>query len=758
MRSRILVFSLLLLAVAAASCKRDPQRLKLEYVASGDKNMTQRKYSEAIIQYRNAVMQDGHFGDARFKLANAYLLAGEMQNAIGEFVRAADLMPANVEVQVQTGKMLLLAGAFPEARARALKALESAPKNVDALALMGNALAGMKDLDGAITQIEEAIDSDPQRTLTYANLGALEHQRGNAPAAEAAFKRAVEIAPKSAAAHLSLANYYWATKQVAPAEREFKAAIALEPKSIVANQALALFYFKADRPDEGAVYLKAYAELSKEAGPKVVLADYYLESKQQAEAKAVLESLTKTADGFIPAKLRLAALDFAADRKPQAYAALNEVLAREPKHENALLEKARFLMTEQKTAEALPLVNTVVTNNPNSAPGHYLKGIQLAATGAADDAIKEFQQVLQLNPTAVPAQVQLGTLYLARGDAAVALEFLDSAAKANPTSGTIHFLLAESLVRLRKIARAETEVAMLAKSNPSSADVHRLTGDLYFAKRDLPRARDAYTRALQTPPGPLAALAGITNVDLAEKKYDAVRARFEARLAAKPNDAELLRLAGATFIGLKDTKRAESIYRQLLQVDPSSLEAYRGLGNLYFTEQRLDEAKKEFEDVARQHPKTASGAATMIGTILMLQGKPEEARKQFEQALAVDPQAAVAANNLAWNYAQREGANLDVALSLAQTAKARLPQAWEVDDTLGWIYYKKGLATLAITSLRQGTGRNPSNPTLHYHLGLAYLRNGDKSEAAKSLREALKLNPQFEAAEDARKTLATIKG
>jgi tetratricopeptide (TPR) repeat protein len=758
MRSRSIPVLIAILALASASCKRDPQKLKLEYVASGDRNMTERKYSEAVIQYRNAVTQDGHFGEARYKLANAYLLAGDMRNALGEFVRAADLMPGNVEAQIQAGKLLLFAGSYPEAKARALMALEKDSKNVDALSLMGNALAGMKDLDGAITQIEQAIDTDPQRTLTYANLGALEQARGNAPAALAAFKRAAEIAPKSAATHLSLANYYWASNQSADAEREFKIALELAPQSTSANQALALFYFKANRPAEGEEYLKAYAKLSTEVGPKLVLADYYIEAKRPQEAVGLLEGLQTTKDGFIPAKLRLAAIDFAANRRPQAYKGLDEVFAREPKNEEALIEKVRFLMAENKATDALPLTNTVVTGNPKSVAGQYVRGTVLAATGAPDEAIKAFQQVLQLRPSAVPAQVQLGSLFLARGDATAALQFLDQAVKSQPASGVIHFLIAESLVRLGKVARAETEVMMVAKANPASADVHRLVGDLYYLKRDMPRAREAYARALQTPPGPIAALAGLTKVDLAENKRDAARARIESRLATTPDDVELLRLSGATFVGMNDATRAESVYRHLLQVDSSSLDAYRGLGNLYLSQNRLDEAKKEFEDVARKQPKTAAGASTMVGTILTLQGKPVEARKQFEQALAIDPQAAVAANNLAWNYAEGEDANLDVALQLAQTAKARLPLAWEVDDTLGWIYYKKGLATLAITALRQGTGRNPTNPTLHYHLGLAYLKNGEKGEAAKSLQRALKLNPQFEAAEDAKRQLASIKG
>ena len=84
----------------------------------------------------------------------------------------------------------------------------------------------------------------------------------------------------------------------------------------------------------------------------------------------------------------------------------------------------------------------------------------------------------------------------------------------------------------------------------------------------------------------------------------------------------------------------------------------------------------------------------MLGTILELQGSKDEAKARYNKALQIDPRAAVAANNLAWIDANTNG-NLDVALQLAQTAKAQLPNRHEVDDTLGWIYYKKGLSSLA---------------------------------------------------------------
>jgi tetratricopeptide (TPR) repeat protein len=188
------------------------------------------------------------------------------------------------------------------------------------------------------------------------------------------------------------------------------------------------------------------------------------------------------------------------------------------------------------------------------------------------------------------------------------------------------------------------------------------------------------------------------------------------------------------------------------------MDAYNSLAALYFSQNHLEDAKREYIEVARTQPKTAVAASTMVGVILTLQSKHTEAREQYKRAISLDPQAAVASNNLAWDYAENGGATLDVALSLAQTAKARLPARWETSDTLGWIYYKKGLTTLAVTALRQGIEQNPTNPMVQYHLGLAQLKNGDRTEAQKALQRALNLDPKFAAADDAKRVLETIKG
>jgi Tfp pilus assembly protein PilF len=74
------------------------------------------------------------------------------------------------------------------------------------------------------------------------------------------------------------------------------------------------------------------------------------------------------------------------------------------------------------------------------------------------------------------------------------------------------------------------------------------------------------------------------------------------------------------------------------------------------------------------------------------------------------------------------------------------------------VYFKKGLANRAIAAFQESIALAPANPTPHYHLGLAYLKNGNKIGARQSLEHALKLNPTFDAAEDAKRVLATLKG
>src|SRR5690349_6628399 len=193
---RSLVLAGLLAVVVLPGCSRNPQAQKQRFLASGDKYFQQQNYAAAAIEYRNAVQLDARFGPARLGLARAHERLGHAPQALNEYVRAADLLPEDRDVQLTAAAYLLAGRRFDEAKARAEGVLKQDPRNVRAQVLLGNALAGLQDMDQAIAEIEEAIRLDPLRGATYTNLGILQMSKGKVAEAEAAFQRTVELEPK----------------------------------------------------------------------------------------------------------------------------------------------------------------------------------------------------------------------------------------------------------------------------------------------------------------------------------------------------------------------------------------------------------------------------------------------------------------------------------------------------------------------------------------------------------------------------------
>jgi tetratricopeptide (TPR) repeat protein len=78
-------------------------------------------------------------------------------------------------------------------------------------------------------------------------------------------------------------------------------------------------------------------------------------------------------------------------------------------------------------------------------------------------------------------------------------------------------------------------------------------------------------------------------------------------------------------------------------------------------------------------------------------------------------------------------------------------------DTLGWVYFQKGLYDSAIGEFRGSLAKAPDNPTVAYHLARAYAKKGETDKARTEAERALKLNPNFPDAENARKLLAELR-
>jgi Tfp pilus assembly protein PilF len=85
-----------------------------------------------------------------------------------------------------------------------------------------------------------------------------------------------------------------------------------------------------------------------------------------------------------------------------------------------------------------------------------------------------------------------------------------------------------------------------------------------------------------------------------------------------------------------------------------------------------------------------------------------------------------------------------------------LPDDPRVKDTLGWVYVRRGLASLGTPYLEEAVRAEPATALFRYHLGIAHQRQAKFREARDELTRALALDPKFPGAADALVALNTL--
>ena len=332
-----------------------------------------------------------------------------------------------------------------------------------------------------------------------------------------------------------------------------------------------------------------------------------------------------------------------------------------------------------------------------------------------------------------------------------ALDAARAAAQDRPESPEAAILVSRSLRAKGDADRAWVELSNRAAQHPTSAPLQIEMGWVALERRQYSAARAAFEDAVRLAPQAMDARSGLIATEIASRNLDAARAHIETWRRAAPKDRALDVLAARVEVSAGNAAEAERMLHAVIAEDASHLEAYELLGRLYFSQNRIDRAIEQYEALA-QHSPRPSGPRTMAGMLYEARGDRPRARQTYEAIVAADSRAGIAANNLAWIYAE-EG-KLDDALRLARIAQQELRRRPEGEDTLGWVHLQKGQASDAIAAFSRAIERAPNNALYHYHLGLAYLRSGDTERGRAELKRALTISPDFNGADDARRRLA----
>ena len=227
-------------------------------------------------------------------------------------------------------------------------------------------------------------------------------------------------------------------------------------------------------------------------------------------------------------------------------------------------------------------------------------------------------------------------------------------------------------------------------------------------------------------------------------------------LAANPNQAGAHFVLASALANSKKFDEAIPQYQKAIELQPKSIIGYLQLARVYEMQGKPDDALAMYQKALTVAPNNPTIVGS-IGNVYLAKNDVKTAQQYFEKANSLAPHDPLIQNNLAWVYAL-QGQNLDVALSLATQAKQQAPDLVSINDTLGWIQYKKGNYPVAVGLLTEVVGKVPQSAEYRYHLGMALQGAGQRDRAKEELRKALQMAPPLSQADakQAQDTLAML--
>lgn len=756
---RFSVIILALCCLALSACSRDPNVRKQKYFQSGQRYFEAGKYREAAIEFNNALKIDPAFADAHHQLAETFLQLQQGDHAFRELVRTIELQPENYRAQLEVVNLLIVNHELDQARQQLDILLQKQPGDPAVHTTQSSLLAAEGNIPGAIAELQQAIALSPDRWEGYLSLAFLQLRNNQSDAAEASLKKVTELNPKAMQPHLLLGNYYQSHNRLPEAEQQFQAAQSLDATSADPRAAMARLYLAEGRKaDAEQLLTQTKHDLPNNSEAYRLLGEFYFTSGQVDKATAEYATLYQQHPKDLQLKKNYIELLIQTKRFPEARTLNDEILKANPNDEGALVYQAQMQISSGDVNDAAQKLETVIKNNPKNAEGHYALGVAYDKLGYTERAESEWREALRLQPNMLDAARSLASAAMRQGDSATLEEASSQLIVLQPVSPEGYALRALANINRKRFGEAEQDIRRAIAIAPQSAFGYAQLGNLNLVQKQYSEASAAYQDALIRNPDSTDALRGLMNTMVAQNQIDKAIAAAHAQIAKSPSNSSFYDLLGTVlFLNKKDLAGAETSFAKSLSLEKQNSDALLKLCEVQAAKGEMDQAIATARQGISDNPRNVD-LYILLGRFYESKSDWTQAEAAYRNALNINPQHPLASINLAKLMLQT-GGNLDVALSLAQTAHRSLPNSPAITDTLAWVHYQKGAYQSAIGLLQEALSLQekvhaPDNSEIHYHLGMAYAKSGQTAFARQQLERAIKLNPN---SVDAKKQLAQLK-
>lgn len=175
--------------------------------------------------------------------------------------------------------------------------------------------------------------------------------------------------------------------------------------------------------------------------------------------------------------------------------------------------------------------------------------------------------------------------------------------------------------------------------------------------------------------------------------------------------------------------------------DGTDFVSWNLLGVLYAKQGRWTDAIVAFHRAVQIQPADVD-AWTNVGWLSSELKQSERAREAFRRALTLDPAYGRAHAGLAGLYMEA-GHDYDKAIEEYRLALAAEPDNPAYLYDMGWVYYRKGMAEEALTSLTKASILRPDDPVGRAKIGWVRLGRNENEAAIEEFTRALRAQPDY---------------
>jgi tetratricopeptide (TPR) repeat protein len=791
---RVLAALALLLGIASG-CGGDIESRMTEVRALQDVG----QFDASIDELKEILAIDPDLAEANYRLGLAQVQMGEPSRAIWALQKAAESSEYQIPAGVLLASTHLQTQNFDEAIRAATRALEADPDREAALRIRAMAQLSARRLDAALEDTTRLVELYPDeykvRLMHAAVLGDLgrldeaeqEHElvkkmgeqsddpelpvraclamaifvnelRKDADRARAAFDECAALKPTDPGLLDTILRFYDGVREPERGTEILRAAAELAPENLALRRMLAKRQHLQGDAEGAEKTLQEMVEAFGSAPAYQALAEFYRANKQPEKALEAIEKVVELSGGGSDA-LRFTQADVLIDLRNLDEARKIAAQIKQPTYAQLIQGRIALVSGDPKTA--LAAFERGIQAWPNNAGARFLAGLAARDLGDEERAIAELREAARANAEETDASLELARILYQRGEYREAVTFARKALRGpgGPTQPEPYVIGGRAMVAAGQIPAARGSIDLLRKH-----------GHLMIAARELALLErdvsgpEASQKAIAASGFDLADPANlellqqsVENLSLLDRTREALAA-IDAAAARTPESAPLFELRGLTLARGDDPAGARKAFERALEIDPKSAHALAGLGTLRGQAGEFDAAIELFGRADALAPGDGSYAYS-AAQITLAAGKREDAKTRLRSVVERHPSQIGARNDLAYLLAE-DGAELDLALSLAQEAQRRSPTP-EVLDTLGFVHLQRGEAKEAVAALERAVAAlaaatgDRSSASIRYRLGVALETAGEVERARESFEAAL-AQGDFPEAAAARSELARL--